>query len=363
MAGLMVMMAVVLTLAAGTPWELMPQQVALASIYLLWIGFSGVAVLCSARRWLRFVNPAVLFFVCWALLVGITALLASTAWGLSQFLGLSGLPRERDFVARNVTIGVIVSALLLRLLWDRHSVQLRTRAGLEARFQALQARIRPHFLFNALNSVAALIAINPQRAEDLVQDLADVFRASLDNRAPLIPLTDEIETLQGYLRIEQTRMGDNRLTTTFHLPAEVMTAWVPPFSLQPLVENAVLHGVSRLRGPGEIVVTGKLVGKDRNTLVLTVENPVPPGPAAPSGGTGIALDNIRQRLSALFPGNNASLKTGLVAPPGAAPGTPAPGNPAPEPPSPPGRYVARLCLPRLDAITASGVTRAFLETI
>jgi two-component system, LytTR family, sensor histidine kinase AlgZ len=161
----------------------------------------------------------------------------------------------------------------------------------EARLQALQARIRPHFLFNSLNAVLSLIRSQPQRAETALEDMAELFRVLMaDNRA-LVPLAQEIALCQQYLNIEKLRL-DERLNCQWQvaeIPASIM---IPPLILQPLVENAVYHGIEPLAQGGMIVIDIHTQAQD---LLLRISNPLPPRPDK-SGGNKMALKNIRERL-------------------------------------------------------------------
>lgn len=310
LAYVMELLAVVLTLVDARAGEMgiaSLQRFLLLSLYLQWLGLCGAAVLCLARRWLRLARVGVVFFVCWGLLVLVTFVVSFSAWALESQLHL-GMPlggSQAEFVVRNVCIGAILSLLVLRYFWERHQWLEETRAESEARYLALQARIRPHFLFNALNSLAELIRSKPETAEDMVVDLADLFRVSLDARQRLIQLREEIEIVKGYLRIEEIRLGD-KLLVNWEISEAAQNAQVPRLTVQPLVENGVLHGVSRLRARGMLHVIARREGE---TLVIDVENPVPPEEAPKRAGTGTAVNNIAQRIKLIY-GDKAKLILG-----------------------------------------------------
>ncbi len=164
--------------------------------------------------------------------------------------------------------------------------------------RALQARIRPHFLFNSMNTIASLTRTDPARAEEAVTDLADLFRVSLREVRDRIPLAEEIEIARTYERIERLRLGD-RLRVDWQLEALPGDAPIPALVLQPLLENAVYHGIEPLAEGGDIVIRGRLEGR---YVALSVENPRAPGGGRRSGGSGIGLENVRQRLALMFPG-------------------------------------------------------------
>jgi two-component system sensor histidine kinase AlgZ len=169
--------------------------------------------------------------------------------------------------------------------------------------QALQARIRPHFLFNSLNTIASLIPDEPEVAERATEDLADLFRGSMRRSDDLIRLADELELADKYLRMEQRRLGD-RLRVDWQVSLLPADALVLPLTLQPLLENAVTHGIQPLEGGGEIRVYGRL---EDDKVVITIANPYGPGGHV-SAGQGMALTNVRERLKLAF-GATASVLT------------------------------------------------------
>ncbi len=303
----MELVAIMLTLADATVADDGPHRLLVLSLYLQWQGLCGAAVLCSVRRRLPAARVGIIFSVCWGLLVLVTFSVSLLAWTVDEHWQLGLLPSGKPwpFVLRNVCIGAIVSLLLLRYLWERHQWQEESRAEAEARYLALQARIRPHFLFNALNSLAELIRSKPETAEEMVVDLADLLRVGLDSRKRLITLREEIETVKGYLRIEEIRLGD-KLLVNWEIADAVLDAQLPRLTIQPLVENGVLHGVSRLRARGMLHVSAR---RDGEFLIVDVENPMPPEEAPKRPGTGTAITNIAQRIKLIY-GNRAKLTLG-----------------------------------------------------
>jgi two-component system sensor histidine kinase AlgZ len=202
-----------------------------------------------------------------------------------------------------------VCAAALRYTYVFQQWRLRVEGEARARIGALQARIRPHFLYNSMNTIAALTRSDPARAEDAVLDLADLFRASLDERRGLITLAEELEATRTYQRIEQLRLGA-RLRVRWDVQELPQKALVPALTLQPLLENAIGHGVENLPDGGEVTVEGTCAD---GMLLLTVRNPLPLDGATDDvgqeRGLGIALDNIRERLALLF-GTRASIAAG-----------------------------------------------------
>lgn len=281
-------------------WE----RLLLLSLYLHWIGLSSAVVLCGARRRLMGLPSRVVTLACFVLLLLVTALISECAWQLAQWLEIRHyLPDQSHsaFLIRNLAICAIVSAMALRYFWLQAQWRGQIRAEAESRYQALQARIRPHFLFNSLNSIAALIGSRPQEAETAVEDLAQLFRAGLSVSQRRIPLEDELEVTRAYLRTESLRMGD-RLNVDWQVEEGLESQLVPPLSLQPLVENAVTHGIESIADGGTVTISIK---KPDNFLMIRVENPLPDEVQA-SQGTRLALNNIRERLLLTY-GESASL--------------------------------------------------------
>jgi two-component system sensor histidine kinase AlgZ len=307
LAYVMELIAVVLALATTESGRHALHRLGVLSLYLQWLGLCASASLCLIRRSLKPERPGLLFTICWAMLVVVTAAVSATTWWIDQQLQLQLLTDASlpTWVMRNACIAAIVSLLLLRYLWERHQWQEESRAEADARYLALQARIRPHFLFNALNSLAELIPSKPEVAEEMVIDLADLFRVGLDSKQKLIPLKDEIEIVKGYLRIEEIRLGD-KLLVNWEIPDNCLAAQLPRLTLQPLVENGVLHGVSRLRARGMLHVIARREG---DYLVIDVENPIPPEDAPKRAGTGTAISNIAQRIQLIY-GDKAKLVIG-----------------------------------------------------
>jgi len=174
--------------------------------------------------------------------------------------------------------------------WLRLLAQATLPAETTARLAELQSRIRPHFLFNTLNTALSLVRLDPARAEVVLEDLAELFRVALTDNDESVSLNDEVELAQRYLAIEQIRFGE-RLQVSWELDADAGAARVPPLLLQPLVENAVRHGVEPAPDGGIIRVRTRV---KMGRAVVSIANTVSGGPSRP--GNGIALRNVRERL-------------------------------------------------------------------
>ena len=169
--------------------------------------------------------------------------------------------------------------------------------------QALQARIRPHFLFNSLNTIASLVPDDPANAERAIEDLADIFRGSMRRADSLISLSDELDLAWKYLQMEQRRLG-GRLSIDWQVSELPEGASILPLTLQPLLENAVAHGIQPRVEAGKLRIYGR---SEKDNIVITISNPVGPDGHI-SAGHGMALENIRERLELAF-GPSASLIT------------------------------------------------------
>ena len=196
-------------------------------------------------------------------------------------------------LGRTLVLTMFVAALLLA--YFRLHSKAFSPALAEARLQALQARIRPHFLFNSLNAVLALIRRDPKRAERTLEDLADLFRTLMADARQFVRLADELALLERYSEIEHLRLAD-RLRITWQLDAAPLDALLPPMVLQPVLENAIYHGVEPGTGVGDVLVRIERRGE---RVHAAIENPhLERG--GQRAGNRMALDNIRERLALFF---------------------------------------------------------------
>ncbi|MFO1294495.1 MAG: histidine kinase [Rubrivivax sp.] len=257
------------------------------------LAFAGVAgtvvwlvVLCRLRKALQRAAPGPRL----ALVLGLGAAGAAFGWLPIVWAGLAG--EATSWQVAGVLLG---GAAFAALLWAW--LDLRARiwhpAQSSARLAELQSRIRPHFLFNALNTALALVRVDPARAEAVLEDLAQLFRVALADVGASVSLDEEIDLARRYLAIEQVRFGA-RLAVQWRIEPRCGAARVPPLVLQPLVENAVRHGVEPLRGGGWVRVRAAL---QRGQVIVEVANRVGAEPGAP--GHGMALHNLRERLRLL----------------------------------------------------------------
>ncbi len=289
----------IIVLSAGADTSQLPgwDYLGLVSLFVHWVALVSIALLCVLRKLLARLTPLSAAFASYLLVLIVTFILSFIAAGLETLAFLfhsSGT--ATGFALRNTAIAAIVSAIALRFIFLHEQHKKIAAAETSARFQALQARIRPHFLFNSMNTIAALIRSQPKHAENAIEDLAELFRLSLADTRALVSLREEIESVDRYLRIEKLRLG-SRLGVEMDLGEVPMDTLIPPLSLQPLVENAVYHGIEPLPAGGIIHITAQCID---NTVRITIVNPRVDEDPARHRGNQIALTNIRERLVFAF---------------------------------------------------------------
>jgi two-component system, LytTR family, sensor kinase len=197
---------------------------------------------------------------------------------------------------------------------ERRAAELEARLT-SAKLQALRMQINPHFLFNTLNSIAALVYVNPRAADEMLGDLSELLRRSLDSMEEQeIPLAQELEFIGGYISIEQKRFGE-RLRVEQSVPDELLKALVPALILQPLVENAIRHGIELQRGPGLISIEAKQEDKNLHLIVRDNGRGLPGADLNSSARRGIGLANTQARLQGLY-GHVQSFSFGRAEPQG-----------------------------------------------
>jgi two-component system sensor histidine kinase AlgZ len=261
--------------------QLMPTMAfAALSATLLWL-----PSVCALRPWLPRIGAWPRGLVAAAL----GALAALAAWSLVAALGLASGDGWHLGVAA-IEGGALASGIWLWLDLRDHAAR---PADADARLADLQSRIRPHFLFNALNTVLALMRSEPERAETMLEDLSLLFRVALAEVGPSVPLDEEVDLARRYLEIERMRFGQ-RLRVTWDIDPRSAAARVPPLVLQPLVENAVRHGIEPSLSGGEIVVRSTA---RHGVVMIEVSNTLAEHPG--ESGAGMALANVRERLRLL----------------------------------------------------------------
>lgn len=265
------------------------------SFYVQWVVLLSAACLCRVRLHVGSLslNQLLLLSLCIILMVNFSVSLLAM-WGLNYFLFSN---YGWDWLIRNQFIAAILASLLLHYFHVQLQNRLRARSEVQARLQALQSRIRPHFLFNSMNIIASLIHVDPDKAERAVEDLSELFRASLKEAGVEVTLKQEIELCEKYVHIETLRLNE-RLRVIWKVDAPLGVK-IPMLTLQPLIENAIYHGIqpSLEGGAIEVVITHIV-----NRVDILVSNPIPKQALSErhEKGNKMALENIRHRLNVLY---------------------------------------------------------------
>ncbi len=294
------LLAIVLTLSplkgSGDRWN----DLSIISLFVQWVGLSSAAVLCLSRPWLARMSKTRSATISYLLLLLTTLAITELAlWigGLIQVENLQTSSGHQDLLLRNLGISAIVNMIVLRYFYIQHQWKQNVRAEAQARLQALQSRIRPHFLFNSLNTIASLTQINADQAEAAVENLADLFRNNLADASLHTSLADELQLTRRYLEIEKLRLG-KRLQLRWSIDDLPGEASVPRLILQPLLENAIYHGIEPMRHGGTIGIDGHVYDQD---IYISISNPRPSKQDSEQHkGNQIAQDNVRQRLAAIY---------------------------------------------------------------
>ena len=276
---------------------------ALCSFFMLWIVLVSTVLLCQIRRMKLTLSLPRQGRLAYFIVILVTVLFAF----LTDFIFRQPNTAQRDywFIIETVLISTVLTGIILRYFYLHHLWHLQQRSELESRVMALQARIRPHFLFNSMNSIAGLIHEDSEAAEEAVLDLAELFRATLKDPSRLVPVNDELALCKRYLSIEKLRLG-KRLSIDWQLSNLTSTAKVPPLSIQPLVENAICHGIQPIPQGGRLLIDAH---EQDDWLYVMVSNPIPPvSKENLHQGNRIAMQNIKSRLQAVF-GDKAILKS------------------------------------------------------
>lgn len=298
------LLAIVLTLDNSGVQSFDWQAFALKSLFCQWAFLSSAACLCQLRPWLSKLSLAGGAAVSYLLIVLLIALLAIAGqWLLAGAIHGVSWQVDTSQLIDTVIIAAILAGMALRYFYLAQQLQQRQQAELQARIQALQSRIRPHFLFNSMNIIASLIAVDQQAAEKAVEDLSSLFRASLNDSDTQVSLQEELELCRSYARIEQNRLGD-RLAVQWQVDDVPQHLLIPSLSVQPLLENAIYHGIQNLAEGGTVVVNASY---QEGLLSITISNPYDPDRDSFTGNQ-IAIPNIQHRLQAIY-GDKASLQT------------------------------------------------------
>ena len=274
-------------------------HIALISLGMLWVGMTTAVLICLLMRrgWLGdHLRTTVLVF---GIAMLMTLLVSFVGLELGTFIEPDTGPRRLVFtLTRNLSVAIILVGLALRYFYLHYESDMRLKVQAQARLQALQARIRPHFLFNSMNTIASLTHDQPDLAEQAIENLSDLFRASLAAE-PSISLQQELELTRSYIDLEGLRLGE-RLRVDWRLPDEEPELKLPALTLQPLVENAIYHGIEPLSAGGVIEIE---IRDDGAAIGIAISNPrIAQRFSSRRDGNQMALDNIRERLTLAFGG-------------------------------------------------------------
>jgi two-component system, LytTR family, sensor histidine kinase AlgZ len=292
-------LAIIFAIASATSSIQFWDYLSISSLLMLWIALLITAILCPLRGWLHRLKPGHCLSLTFLLMMSVSLLVALLADQARDFFLfyvdddlLNGL-----FLIRVMTISAVIYFLLLRYFYIQQQWRNNLAAQSRAEIQALRARIRPHFLFNSMNTIASLIAISPEVAETAIEDLSDLFRASLSEQN-MSRLGDEIELTKSYLAIETLRLAE-RLQIEWQIDSNLLDIEVPSLCIQPLAENAVYHGIEPLEKGGKILISALQID---NKLMLSVSNPLmaKDRPFTSKKGNQMAQANIKQRLNLLY---------------------------------------------------------------
>ena len=292
------LVAIVLTLASHNVHGTFLTELAKMSMYIQWLALLSAALLCRSRSWLESFGGTLAFVIAFFLLEILCLLMAETTWQATSRYGLSVIidDNHAGFVMRTFAISSIVVALTMRYLYVASEWRRSIVLEAQSRVSALQALIRPHFLFNSMNTIASLTRTDPRQAEEAVEDLADLLRANLGGPKDRTTLKQELEVAAIYQRIEKLRLGD-RLSVRWNIDGLPMRALIPSLTIQPLLENAIYHGIELLPDGGEVVVNGK---RDGDNLCIDISNPVVADKQSDKDGNHMAMSNIQQRFEIAY---------------------------------------------------------------
>lgn len=273
-------------------------QLGLISLFVQWCALASCSLLCLARPYLKRYSNIKAGIISYIIVLTVISIITELTYYFIYANSIELYPSgwHLHFFLRNLAMGAILTGPVLRYFYVQNQWRRNIRAETESRVQALQSRIRPHFLFNSMNTIASLTRSAPEKAETAIENLADLFRVSLSDARKQVSLEEELELCQRYIEIEQLRLGD-RLVIEWDLDVP-NDAQVPALLLQPLLENAIYHGIESQTQGGSIKVKGSLTNKQ---IEFTLTNSLPEKNAPQrQHGNQIAQDNVRERLTALY---------------------------------------------------------------
>lgn len=297
-----VLLAFVLALTVARTLPEFFIELGLHALFTLWVALASVLTICLIHRFYTPPNNVFATFI----VTGVVLLFTLVASWVGMMLVKPSGHFDLLFVFRNLLISLVITLVMLRYFYIQGKWEAAVEADSSAKYEALQSRMRPHFLFNALNTVAFLVHKDPDTAENAILDLADIMRTTLDRRTR-ISLQEELDVTMRYLRMEALRLGKRRLTVVWDMDRNTLPFGmdVLPLILQPLVENAIYHGIQPRKDGGTLTVS-LYDGGDH--LAVSVTNPLPPEDVNfHQKGNHIAQDNMKNRLKLAY-GDRANLQ-------------------------------------------------------
>jgi two-component system sensor histidine kinase AlgZ len=299
------LLAVVLTLSAEKFSASLLNNFAVISLFIQWNGLVCSAALCLLRPFLKKQSSQFIAFSSYFSILLIIIVLSELTFFILQYYYITRIisfTNHFHYVLYNLLIGGIVSALTLHYFYLQHQWRLKIHAENSAKLQLLQARIRPHFLFNSMNTIASLTRTQPALAERVTEDLAELFRLLLKENNELINWSYELELSQHYINIEKLRLS-TRLSIDWQMDRIPNDAMVPALLLQPLLENAIFHGIEPELTGGEIHIIGDYHHKK---ITINIQNSNSQNMVHRQGNN-MALKNISERLRAHYQGKASIL--------------------------------------------------------
>lgn len=301
------LIAIVIALAGSSDFNKFFMTLGTASLFIVWVSLVSVFLICLVGKYLPKPSTTKTTLIVTGIVCGLTliaSLLAVMALSFQEF----GIVHYWDglFFLKNLFISMLITLLFLRYFYIQHQWEVYVHADSSAKYDALQSRMRPHFLFNSLNTVAQLVHMDADKAEEALLDLAAFMRTILDKRSR-ISLREELDLTISYLNMEGLRLGKHRLTIEWDMDLSTlpMDMDIPPLLLQPLVENAIYHGIQPRKDGGTLGIS---LFDQGESLGVSVTNPIPPDNTnAHLKGNHIAQENMKERLKLAY-GDKANLK-------------------------------------------------------
>jgi len=294
-----VLFAVLMTLMRSDISAFDFMLLAKVALQVFWIALLSAVFLCQARRFLIHLSLPEIAWINFSLILLAAAICAAIAQLSSNYL-LNGIWRvDYLWIINTVVITAIPAGAILRFFYFQHQLRQQQGASQQARIEALQSKIRPHFLFNSMNSLASLIRTDPDKAEQTLENLCDLFRYALHDGTEGVSLQLEVDTCKKYLQIEKLRLAE-RLQYDWDIEVDMENIFVPALLLQPLIENAVFHGIQPARKGGYLKIR---IYRDGEWVCIDLVNSLEASGEQrfqKPAGHNMAIKNLRHRLDAFF---------------------------------------------------------------